>query len=110
MQAGDLNRRITLLKYSYEVGEAGAPIETWTPYATVWASREDISDSEKLAGYGPVSTLFTRFVVHHSAASAAFTVDDRVRQDGRDWDITGIKEAKNTNGRFLEISTKVRLS
>lgn len=109
MQAGDLNRRITVLRYSYEVNDMGTPIETWTPILTEWAARFDISDSEKLAGYGAVSTLISRFTVRDSSDTRGISVDDRLQHDGRDWDVTGIKEAKDAGGRFLEITTKVRL-
>ena len=107
---GSLKRRLTLIRWVRTgTTPGGTPIGDWEPVATVWAARTDISDSEKMAGYGPVSTLISRFVVRDTDTSRDFTVNDRLRHDGRDWDITGIKETRDGVGRFLEITTRVRL-
>ncbi len=106
---GEMRRRITIQRFGYTVEPEGTVVENWTEVATVWAARGDLSDSEKLAGYGPVSTLVTRFTVRDTAVSRGFLAEDRVLHDGREWEVTGIKETRDGQGRFLEITTKTTL-
>src|SRR5690554_5007876 len=68
MQAGDLDRRITIRRATVTTNPGtGLPEETWGDLATVWAHRHDVSDSEKYAAGSIHSALLSRFTVRSSA-------------------------------------------
>jgi len=50
MQAGNLNRRLTIEAPGEGYDEAGQPIEGWTPVATVWADIRHTSGLEAIRG------------------------------------------------------------
>lgn len=138
VQAGELDRRVTILDYSFDdVDEFGSPISTYMPVGTVWANRADISDSERYAGYGIVASIISRFIVRSSdldrTGAGPFmggflrrskpdqplcgqpldgplhVVVPALDHDGKEWNITGIKEAKFGRHQFLEITATAEL-
>lgn len=110
MEAGNLDRRVTILDYSFDdVDEYGSPIITYTPVGTVWANRTDISDSERYAGYGIVASIISSFIVRSSDLTREINPADRLDHDGKEWNITGIKEAKFGRHQFLEITATAGL-
>lgn len=108
--AGDLDRRVTILDYSWDqTDEFGNPIISYTPVGTVWAKRTDLSDSERVAAYGIVATLVSRFLVRSSELTRSINPADRLDHDGKEWNITGVKEAKFGRLEFLEITAMAEL-
>lgn len=62
MQAGRLDRRIQLQSYTTTQDGYGQPVETWSTYATVWATVRDQSGREFLESAqidGQTATMFT---------------------------------------------------
>jgi SPP1 family predicted phage head-tail adaptor len=57
MQAGRLNRRVTLQSPSQSVDELGQPIPGWTDVATVWADIRMKSGLEAIKAGAPVSVV-----------------------------------------------------
>lgn len=57
MQAGRLNRRVTLQSPSQSVDELGQPIPGWTDVATLWADIRMKSGLEAIKAGAPVSTV-----------------------------------------------------
>jgi SPP1 family predicted phage head-tail adaptor len=106
--AGDLDRRITIER-SYGVAKEFNEVvdPDWQPLMTVWAGREDISDGEKFAAGGIGGYLAARFTVRHSTQTAAIQYSDRLLHDGREWNIVGLKEARNGRRQFIEITATV---
>lgn len=103
---GELDRRITIERATSVTDPAsGEPILTWSTLATVWASRSDVTDGEKLAGGQVLATLVSRFVVRSTPITKASTPLDRLTHDGEVWEITGIKETRDGRNRFIEVST-----
>ena len=110
MEAGDLDRRVTILRYSLEGDDGfGNPTPVYTPSETLWAHRTDISDSERYAGYGIVASIISRFLIRSSEAARTIGPADRLDHDGKEWNITGIKEAKFGRHQFLEITATAEL-
>lgn len=110
MQAGELDRRVTILEYSWdETDEYGSPIISYTPIGTVWAKRTDLSDSERVAAYGIVASIVTRFIVRSTELTRSINPADRLDHDGKEWNITGIKEAKFARHQFLEVTATADL-
>lgn len=57
MQAGRLNRRVTLQQPSTATDELGQPIHGWTDVATLWADIRMKSGLESIKAGAPVSTV-----------------------------------------------------
>lgn len=104
MKAGDLDRRIIVQRVEVTYNALNEGIETWSKLAALSASREDVSDGEKLAAGQLGSFVRSRFVVRHTPTSATITPVDRIVHEGGIWSIHGVKEAKGGRRRFIEIT------
>lgn len=92
MQAGKLDRRITIQRAVTTRDEFNAPIETWADVMTVWASYEPVSDGERFRAGERAAEISARFQIRYSSASSAITAMDRLVFDRRTYAITHIKE------------------
>lgn len=103
MLTGNLDRRIKLRqRSSHLLDEMGGQIDEWTDYWTVWANVKPVSDGERF-GSGNVKSYAThRFTIRYSQDVANIDPTWQLVFDGRDFEISGIKEI----GRrlFLEIT------
>ncbi|WP_417699882.1 phage head closure protein [Pseudophaeobacter sp.] len=103
MRIAERDRRITILQASFEENDAGEMVATgWDEYARPWAAFAPVSDGERLRAAAVEQKSDARFVVSWSARLAAVTGAFRLRFDGEDWRISGIKELGFRNG--LEIT------
>jgi head-tail adaptor len=104
---GDLDRRVTVRRLT-EIGRDpfNEPIYEMTDLMTVCAGKEDVSDAERYAAGTVSNVLLSRFVVRSSAAARSIVHSDTIVHDGHDWNIAGIKEARDGRFRFLEIAAK----
>lgn len=93
--AGALDRRIRLLQFVPGVENAyGEPAEPkWEPLGPHFASKQDISDGERVTAQGVGMKITTRFEVRSSTLTRSLKPQDRVEHDGRLYDIVGIKDA-----------------
>ena len=103
--AGQLDRRITLRRKTVTNTGLGMT-EAWADLATIWASRKDVSDGEKIAAGGVMATLAARFVVRSSTLTRGLTAKDALIEGGKTFQITGIKELGRRD--FLEITAEAR--
>lgn len=106
MNAGDLNRRITVLRRSAGVDSFNEPVDTWTSLTTVWASMTPISDGERLRAGETLAQRAARFVIRYSATAASVDPRDRLTFDGDTYEINGVKEISRRE--FLEITATAR--
>ncbi|MCD9149978.1 head-tail adaptor protein [Pseudophaeobacter flagellatus] len=98
-----LDRRVSLLGTQYEENEAGENVATgWDEIAKARANYAPVSDGERLRAAAVEQKVEARFVMRWSKALAVITGENRLRFDGADWHITGIKEIGRR--RMLEIS------
>jgi phage head-tail adaptor, putative, SPP1 family len=102
--AQDLDRKITIQRYTSVPNEFNEPIETWADFFTCRAKRRDVSDGEKFAAGQIGSTLTTRFVVRSSSETRTLTTKDRLVHEGATFNILGVKEANEGRFRFIEIT------
>lgn len=109
MAAGKVDRRIVIQRATTVPNELNEPVETWATYATVWASREDVSDGEKMSAGQVSSMLMSRFVIRSSLTAKGVTPKDRISHDGGIWNIFGIKETRHGRNRFIEITAGRKL-
>jgi SPP1 family predicted phage head-tail adaptor len=92
MNAGDLNRRVTLLRSVAAEDDFGSGDETWGAFAEVSASRRDISDGERMRAAEMGATLTTRFQIRWSPEVEALSPADQLICEGRRYEISGVKE------------------
>lgn len=104
---GKMDRRITLQMDGVETGrdEFNAPIYG-TLETTVWASKEDVSDVERVRAQEVGAEITTRFRIRWSEAVRRFDARGRVLFDGREYSVSGVKEIGRREG--LEITAAAR--
>jgi SPP1 family predicted phage head-tail adaptor len=67
MQAGKLNRRVTIEQQSTTQDEYGQPVETWTEVATVWADIRDITGKEFVSAQATQNPVQTKITIRYRA-------------------------------------------
>lgn len=103
--AGHLDRRITVQRLSEGLPNGfGEPVETWATLATVYASRADVSDGEKVNAGQRSTALLARFVIRSSVTARTITTLDRISYDSALWNILGVKQTGDGRDRFIEIT------
>ena len=103
MIAGPLDRRITLQRFTAITDTAsGEQVKVWSTLAARWASKRDVSDSERVASAEVSAEIGTRFVVRWSIAIEDLNPKDRLIFEDRTYEIVGVKELGRREG--LEIS------
>jgi len=92
MRAGNLDRRISFERFTL-VDDGLQSVETWAAHGDgVWASKQDVSDGEKVQAGGVSAVLTARFQVRSSEFTRGITAKDRLVYNGSSFDIFGIKE------------------
>ena len=101
----NLDRRITIQRATEGAQDGfGHPALTWATLATVWASRADISDGERIAAGQRDTALMSRFVIRSSTTARTISTLDRISHDGATWQIKGVKQTGDGRLRFIEIT------
>lgn len=100
MQAGKLDRRITLQRYGTTYNAFNEPETGWTDLGKRWASKEDVSDGEKVRAAQVGASVTTRFRVRYDSLTSTLTAADRLVCEGVEYQISGTKEG---DGRRREI-------
>lgn len=106
MKVGKLNRRISLQRYTIVTNRLNEQEQIWNVFAEVWASKQDISDSERIASQQIQATITTRFQIRYNALVSSLNAKDRVVFEGRIYDISAVKEIGRKEG--IEISAVAR--
>ncbi|HEY3694066.1 phage head closure protein [Phenylobacterium sp.] len=92
MQAGDLAWRLQILRKAVTQNALNEDVETWPVLATVWASKADVSDGERVRAEAVWASITTRFVIRRSTLTESITPLDRVQCDGRPYNVVGKKD------------------
>lgn len=106
MQAGKLDRRIRLERFTETRDKANAPVKTWALLATRWASYEPMSDGEKFRASETAANASARFQIRWSQAVSDLNPKDRLIFEGVTHEIIRVKELTRREG--LEITTAAR--
>jgi head-tail adaptor len=105
MNYGRLDRRITVTQTGATNTGTGWT-ETTTTLGTMWASRKDVSDGEKVAAGTVMGTVAARFVVRSSTVTRQIKPKDRLTEGGLVFEVIGIKEMGRRD--YLEITAEAR--
>lgn len=99
MRAGLLRHRITIESFTEGANEYGEPISTWATYATVWASKEDLSGREYFASQQINAEVSTKFRIRYRAG---ITAKMRIQHGGSVYQIAATMDPDGRK-RTLEI-------
>lgn len=104
--AGQLDRRVQFQRATL-TDDGLSKVETWADHGSaVWASKSDIGDGERWRAGEVAAHITTRFRVRWSLFTAGITPKDRLTCEGREYDISGIKEIGRREA--LEITAAAR--
>lgn len=110
--AGQLDRRITVERYSVTTNDLNEEVKAWPPgggstVGTFWARRRDVSDGERRTEGQLGSWLESRFTLRWSTEAATITAKDRIVHDGATWSIVGApKEIPEGRRQWIEITAR----
>jgi SPP1 family predicted phage head-tail adaptor len=91
MDAGDLDRRITLKRAIPFEGAIEDDV-VWVPLAEVWASHSPLLDAERVKAEAVGATMTDRFKIRWSPELADLSAADLLTFEGRDYQIAAVKE------------------
>ena len=92
MKAGELDRRITLLRAAMVKNALNELVPHWSPLATVFAKYMPLSDGERIRAQQVGAYATARFLVRWSTLTAGLTAKDRLVFAGQVFEISGQKE------------------
>lgn len=102
MEAGDLDRRITIRRATVvQDPGSGENIETWADLLTVSASWRRASAAEQLAAAEIAATVTDIFEVRWSSDVADVNPMDRVAYQGREFNLSEVTEIGRRKGLRL---------
>lgn len=106
MDHGARNRMVQFRRAA-QVFDGLSTTDVWSDYGdAVWASKSDISDGERWRAGAVAANITTRFSVRYSGFAATITPVDRLTCEGREYDISGVKEIGRREG--FEITAAAR--
>jgi SPP1 family predicted phage head-tail adaptor len=107
--AGLLDRMVQFRRRTLSDGPLGQ-VETWANHGQpIPAEKHDLSDGERWRAGEVQAHVTTRFKLRWSAFTAGLTPRDRLTFEGREFDISGIKEPPGTRRQWLEITAAARI-
>jgi SPP1 family predicted phage head-tail adaptor len=106
MQAGKLDRKIILQRFTTTVDAYNEPVLTWATLATRSASYEPMSDGERFRAGETAANASARFVIRWSSAVSTLNPKDRLQYEGETWQILHVKEIGRREGLELTCSAR----
>jgi SPP1 family predicted phage head-tail adaptor len=106
LQAGKLDRRITIQRATLTYDDLNNPVETWADHTTVWGAKLDYVGSENVAAHEVGAQMTTAFRIRWSNKVSDVNPKDRLSFDSKTWNIENVKEIGRKEG--LEISAIAR--
>lgn len=97
MRAGELRHLVTIQQAAISQGTDGAAVETWSTFATVYASVEPLVGKEMFASKQVQSQTTHRIRIRHLAG---VTSSHRVLFDGRVFNITEVLNLQERNAEM----------
>lgn len=98
LNAGRLDRRITIKTKSVSQNDFGEEIVTWTDVTTVWAQRSPLKGYERWVAQQVAASVDERFRIRFRTDVSP---EDIVEFEGREYDITSVTEIGRRAGLEL---------
>lgn len=108
LNAGKLDRRVQFRRSVMIRNDFGSAEEWHDHGEPVFAAKRDISDAERISAGQMQATITTRFTIRWSVFTADLDPTYRLTCEGRDYNITGIKETPDRRRRMLELTCSAR--
>ena len=102
MRAGELDRRLTIRRATYAPNSFNEPVATWSDLVTVWAGKRDASASESYRAQEVGAQISVRFTIRWSSQVADVNPRDRVVCEGREYDITAVRDVGRRDWREID--------
>lgn len=106
MGAGKLDRRVTVQRYGEAYNEFNEPVQTWSDYIRVWASRREATGQEQLIAQQRSAEITTVFEVRYSTQAATITPKDRIYYGDKHYLIVSVTELEPRRS-MIQITTRV---
>ena len=106
MDAGKLDTRIAIRRATVTADAFNEPAETWATLATVFAYAMPIMDGERWQAGQTIAQQSYRFTIRWSLGVSDVNPRDRIIYDGREYDISGVKDIGRNE--FREITATAR--
>jgi SPP1 family predicted phage head-tail adaptor len=106
MQAGKLDRKIILQRFTETRDEYNEPVKAWVVLATRSASYEPLSDGEKFRASETAADASARFVIRWSNATASLNPKDQLIFEGQVWQIVRVKEVGRREGQEITVAAR----
>ena len=108
MRAGDLDREVTIERYTFSRGPNNEPLETWTPDAEpLAASWRRATANERLAAAQVSASVTDIFEVRWTEDLEDLNPKDRLRYEGRIYDIGEVTEIGRREGQLIRATAVV---
>lgn len=104
MRAGPLDRQVVIQCRSLSQNSEGAPVESWTTFATVWAQKTDLRGQEYFAAQKENAEVTTLWRIRYLTGLKA---EMRISYDNLVYDIIQISELGRRDG--MEIMSIARI-
>lgn len=98
LRAGELDRRIRIDGKSITHSDSGEEIVTWVEVDTVYAKKVEARGAERFAAQQYVGHAIKTFRIRWSEIVAVVTTEHRLVFDGRNHDITDVREIGRREG------------
>jgi SPP1 family predicted phage head-tail adaptor len=106
LRAGDLDRRVTLERFTTSVDAYNEPVKAWGVLASRAASYEPLSDGERFRASETAAEASARFVIRWSNAVADLNPKDRLIFESVVHEIVNVKTIGRREG--IEITCSAR--
>jgi SPP1 family predicted phage head-tail adaptor len=106
MDAGRLDRRISIERVSTAVNAYNEPTGAREEIANVAANVQPVSDGERMRAGETLAERKSRFTIRYSSDVADVDARDFIVYEGRLYDINGVKEIGRR--KYLEITATAR--
>lgn len=103
MEAGKLDRTITIERPFVTLDGFGGQVTTWSPIATAWAAVMPVSDGERWRAGEVAAHITHRFQVRWGLG---VEVTDRIVYEGRTYEIAAVKEIGRREGQEITASAR----
>lgn len=106
MYKGRTDRRIRIERATEARDSFNNMVKTWSTLMSLWAEKQDVRDSERIAAQEVGADITTRFRVDWYSKIADLNPKDRIVYDGKVYAISAVKEVGRRQG--LEITASAR--